>query len=93
MGLEYCCECDQATGNAGIMDDSLFAGHLGPYCEDCWGDLPAKLAEENDSLLAKIARLEAGIRAVREDLGDNSIHIDDRIYECRDTLAYLIGSK
>ena len=35
--LEYCCECDQPTGNAGRGEDSLFdEDGEGPFCEECW---------------------------------------------------------
>ena len=45
--LETCCECGSPTGRAGIHDDSLYAtSDFGPYCEDCWADVPEKLAEE-----------------------------------------------
>ena len=45
--LETCCECGLPTGRAGIHDDSLFAtSDFGPYCEDCWANVPEKLAEE-----------------------------------------------
>jgi hypothetical protein len=71
MSIEYCCECDQATGNAGRMDGSLFAAHQGPFCEDCWGELPGKLAEENEEQattialqLARIAELETAVEAL-----------------------------
>lgn len=35
--LEYCCECDEATGNAGIHDGSLYLDDgTGPYCGPCF---------------------------------------------------------
>lgn len=35
--LEYCCQCEQATGRAGRGDDSLFDNNGdGPFCSDCW---------------------------------------------------------
>ncbi len=38
--LEYCCECDQATGRAGRADDSLFTeDDRGPFCNECWDRL------------------------------------------------------
>jgi len=39
MSLEYCVECDEATGIAGIMDDSLYIGDSGPYCEECYEEM------------------------------------------------------
>lgn len=47
---EHCCECDGWTGRAGKGDDSLYAGNYGPYCEDCWGDVPGMLADKVDDL-------------------------------------------
>lgn len=34
--LEYCRECDCATGRAGKGDDSMYLNDIGPYCEDCF---------------------------------------------------------
>jgi hypothetical protein len=35
--LEYCCECDQPTGRAGWLEDSLFTDiGEGPFCWECW---------------------------------------------------------
>lgn len=35
--LEYCCECDQPTGNAGKGEDSNYTDDdEGPYCWDCF---------------------------------------------------------
>lgn len=36
--LEYCCECDQPTGQAGKAEDSLYDDDDGPYCRECWDD-------------------------------------------------------
>ena len=37
--LEYCCNCDEPTGNAGRYDDSIYIealdGEYGPLCEEC----------------------------------------------------------
>lgn len=45
INIEYCIECDGATGNAGRDEDSLYAGEFGTYCEECWCEVPVKLAE------------------------------------------------
>ena len=43
--LEYCCECDQPTGNAGRGEDSIYAeamlgnDEIGPLCFECYNDL------------------------------------------------------
>lgn len=34
--LEYCCQCNQATGRAGRSEDSLYCEDEGPFCWDCW---------------------------------------------------------
>ena len=35
--LEHCCECGEATGRAGIGEDSLYyEDGRGPYCQDCY---------------------------------------------------------
>lgn len=35
--LEYCCECDQPTGNAGKGEDSNYTeDDAGPYCWECF---------------------------------------------------------
>ena len=37
MELERCCICDQETGRAGRLDDSLYLDNgEGPFCEECW---------------------------------------------------------
>ena len=39
--LEYCCICDNPTGRAGEGEDSLFTDDGdGPYCWECWEELP-----------------------------------------------------
>jgi hypothetical protein len=43
---EHCIECDALTGKAGEGDDSLYDKEgNGPYCEDCWTDLPEAVKE------------------------------------------------
>ena len=59
--FELCCECDGETGRAGAGEDSLYAGDFGPYCENCWYDLPEKFA-------GKIIRLRADLAEAREAL-------------------------
>ena len=36
--LEFCCKCDEPTGNAGIDDDSLYCEYCceGPFCDKCF---------------------------------------------------------
>jgi hypothetical protein len=61
--FEHCCECDAHTGRAGRVDDSLYAGGRGPFCEDCYGELPDQLVDECDVKAARIADLEARLAA------------------------------
>ena len=55
--LEICCDCGDPTGRAGVDEDSLYADGLGPFCPDCWDDLPHAMATEirhlKDKLLAQ----------------------------------------
>ena len=62
--FEHCCECDAHTGYAGRGEDSLYAGSRGPYCDDCWGEVPDKLAEGCDDKDAEIARLRRRLSEV-----------------------------
>lgn len=55
--LEMCCHCNTPTGRAGIGGDSLYADDYGPYCEECWSELP-------DELVARIRKLEAALREI-----------------------------
>lgn len=42
--LEYCTQCDAATGRAGRADDSLYAtNNTGPFCRGCFDELPEEL--------------------------------------------------
>jgi len=54
--LEYCCECDAPTDHAGAGEDSLYAGDRGPFCDECWSDLPDKLVEEIASLQQQLEK-------------------------------------
>ena len=57
--LELCLECEAPTGKAGIHEDSNYAGYaLGPYCDDCFAEIPAKYEEALD----EIAALRAVVR-------------------------------
>ncbi len=64
---EYCCACDAPTGRAGQGEDSLHtdSGDLGPYCEDCWGDVEFwrgyadKLRNQTEVLLAALKNMGA----------------------------------
>lgn len=60
MDLELCCKCNQPTGRAGQGEDSLYAGDFGPYCEDCWGDVPEELATSLTDIKDGLRRAESG---------------------------------
>jgi len=52
--LEYCCECDNPTGNAGRGEDSIYADFLiggdeiGPLCWECYENLVAAKIIKSD---------------------------------------------
>ena len=46
--LEYCCECDQPTGNAGRGEDSNYTDNDGPYCDDCFVAVAPKQTESEN---------------------------------------------
>ena len=56
MTLEICTNCGEPTGRAGRHEDSLYAGDFGPYCDECWEEVPNDLAE---GLLAKQREIAA----------------------------------
>jgi len=66
MNYEHCCECDAHTGRAGAGDGSLYAGDWGPYCEECWYDLPGNLVDKYTALETENAQLRAELTALRE---------------------------
>lgn len=39
MSIEHCINCDEPTGRAGEGEDSIFAGGVGPLCEDCYAGI------------------------------------------------------
>lgn len=73
VSREVCCQCDCETGNAGRYEDSLYAGDDGPYCEECWTDVPDRMSEaiavlKADRIIHKrsISTLEADNERLRE---------------------------
>ena len=68
MSLETCCECDAETGRAGVGEDSLHAGDKGPYCEDCWSDLPEEFADKIARLTAELIRHSKDRASLRHEL-------------------------
>jgi hypothetical protein len=61
--VEECYICGDATGRAGRDEDSLFAGEIGPYCEDCWFDMPDEIGGEVVALRKQVATLKRKIAA------------------------------
>ena len=51
MTKEICLECDCETGRAGELDDSIYVGGRGPFCEVCERDA---LAEAHDRLTREL---------------------------------------
>jgi hypothetical protein len=48
MQLELCFLCDEPTGRAGRLDDSIYsASGKGPFCWDCWSKYCEQHPEEN----------------------------------------------
>lgn len=40
--MQVCCQCDQPTGRC--EEDAIYAGEVGPLCEDCAKDLESEEA-------------------------------------------------
>ena len=55
--IERCCTCDEPTGRAGRMDDSLYCTTCGkgPFCQSCF-DIHAPLCARVATLEAQAAR-------------------------------------
>ena len=70
MKLEYCCLCDEPTGNAGKLDGSNYAEDgTGAYCDSCFAAYNAGLERA-----AEIATNEVGSRiaeAIRREIKDD----------------------
>ena len=59
--LEHCAKCDEPTGRAGQHEDSLYAGPYGPYCENCYADLPDAMGEALEQITRGLRSAERGI--------------------------------
>ena len=68
--IERCCECDEPTGKAGRLDDSLYDDGEGPFCEDCF-----------HKRLAKKAREEQAVSAWEDEVGSKKHWRDEDEYE------------
>lgn len=91
--LELCIRCDEPTGRAGRSEDSLYAGEVGPFCEDCWGEVPdemyaelctansatASMRGENKRLLEEFTALHADRDALQAKLRhyEETVCLDD----------------
>ena len=52
--FEYCCQCDDPTGRAGVDEDSLYTDdNRGPFCIDCYEELVMLTEGQNDERLTK----------------------------------------
>ena len=58
--LEHCHFCGDATGRAGIADDSIYLGTIGPFCENCYGETGYYALEQ------RVERLENGLRELSD---------------------------
>ena len=54
MSIEMCENCDQATGNAGVLDGSLMIQGK-PYCDDCHIECLIEFLGAADSKCAALA--------------------------------------
>ena len=65
--IERCCTCDEPTGRAGRMDDSLYCTTCGkgPFCQSCF-DIHAPLCARVATLEAQAAR-DAKVREAARD--------------------------
>ena len=48
--IERCVECDEPTGKAGRLDDSLYDEGEGPFCEDCFHKRQSNEEKHVDSM-------------------------------------------
>lgn len=57
MNIEYCVDCDDATGKGGVSDGSLYLDDgQGPLCERCYGYHTCEQVEaENKQLRIELA--------------------------------------
>lgn len=46
--IEYCFTCNDATGNAGKEEDSLYIDDIGPYCQDCYDEIVDNIHEQDN---------------------------------------------
>ena len=72
MTLEICTNCGEPTGRAGRHEDSLYAGDFGPYCDECWTEVPNDLAEELIKKQRIVAAKDAEIARLWEYLLETS---------------------
>jgi len=89
--IERCLYCDSPTGRAGITEDSLYIGSVGPFCEECFEPV-AKLQEELTDLRARCEKaervlqeptetmLQAGYEAVQYEVSDPYPHIGETVW-------------
>lgn len=66
--LEYCCECDEPTGNAGKGDGSLYIAHEGPFCDDCHSNISEERFEEYHIIKSKLKAVEEAKKELVESI-------------------------
>lgn len=47
MPSERCIRCEELTGRAGVGEDSLYFGDVGPFCEVCFARRTNEPPEES----------------------------------------------
>ncbi len=56
--LEHCHFCGDATGRAGIADDSIYLGTIGPFCENCYGETGYYALEQRVEMVEEVLDVE-----------------------------------
>lgn len=75
--IEHCLFCNQATGKAGPGDGSLYAGTIGPFCENCYDETGleqerAGNAEKDERIRLLEDVRQAAERVAEYGVGENS---------------------
>ena len=64
---EYCCQCGEATGRAGVGEDSLYTANAGPFCEDCYPEVTSPAAQPTPE---QYAALEQALTRLQKRYGE-----------------------
>lgn len=87
--LETCCACDEATGRAGIGEDSLYTDDgYGPFCEACWNI--AEFLQPSAALSRQSEAQSAPVDAKRI-LTHHNIHVVGKMPDGTDVDLQICG--